>query len=160
MGPETSADYADRLRKYIRDHNLDTAVKLLPGVRTDSPDLVNAYHACDVFALPSLHEPFGIVVLEAWSARKPVVASQVGGLRTFIKSGETGLFFDPTASDAVEKLAGQLEALMAQPLLRERLGEAGLKEVHAAYTWSVIGQKLELIYQAAERHVFDRREKK
>lgn len=160
MGPETQAEYAEKLRSYIHGHELNSAVKLAPGVRTDDPDLVNAYHACDVFALPSVHEPFGIVVLEAWSAGKPVVVSRAGGLRTFIKQDETGLFFDPQAADAVAKLAENLELLMAQPLLRQRLGEAGLREVKARYDWSVIGASLEYIYQAAERHVFDRKSRK
>jgi glycosyltransferase involved in cell wall biosynthesis len=156
MGPETQVEYANKLRKYIHENNLEGCVRMLPGVRTDSPDLVNAYHACDVFALPSVHEPFGIVVLEAWSAGKPVVASQVGGLKTFVKQGQTGLFFNPTAGDAVDKLTANLEMLMAQPLLRQQLGKAGLKEVHGNYTWTAIGQQLEIIYQDAERHVFDR----
>ena len=156
MGPETQTEYAEKLRRYIRDHQLETSVKMLPGVRTDNPDLVSAYHACDVFALPSVHEPFGIVVLEAWSAGKAVIASQIGGLKTFIQQGQTGLFFDPLAADAVDKLAANLEMLVAQPLLRQQLGKAGLKEVQARYTWSAIGQQLETIYQAAERHVFDR----
>jgi glycosyltransferase involved in cell wall biosynthesis len=159
MGPETQVDYADRLRELIQQHNLENSVKILAGVRTDDPELVNAYQACDVFALPSIHEPFGIVVLEAWSAGKAVVASHVGGLKTFIKPGQTGLFFHPLAPDATEKLAANLEMLVAQPLLRQQLGKAGLKEVQAHYTWSAIGQRLETIYQSAERHVFDRSEK-
>jgi glycosyltransferase involved in cell wall biosynthesis len=157
MGPETSPPYADKIRRYIGEKKLDTVVKILPGVRTDSPDLVNAYHSCDVFALPSIHEPFGIVVLEAWSARKPVLAGEIGGLRTFIKQDETGVFFDPLAADAVTSLADKLRMLMAQPLLCQRLGEAGYNEVIAHYDWSVIGRQLETIYQAAERHAKDRR---
>ena len=156
MGPETQVDYADRLRKLIQQNDLATSVKILPGVRTDDPDLVNAYQACDVFALPSMHEPFGIVVLEAWSAGKAVVASHVGGLKTFIKPGQTGLFFHPLTADAADKLAANLEMLVAQPLLRQQLGKAGLKEVQANYTWSAIGHRLEKIYQSAEQHVFDR----
>jgi glycosyltransferase involved in cell wall biosynthesis len=160
MGPETQAEYADTLRNYVREHKLESAVKLAPGVRTDDPDLVNAYHACDVFALPSIHEPFGIVVLEAWSATKPVVVSHAGGLKTFVKQDETGLFFDPQAANSVRQLADNLELLMAQPLLRQRLGEAGLQQVKTRYDWSVIGASLESIYQAAERHVFDRKSRK
>ena len=156
IGPETMPDYAARVRAMAAEKNLTPAVRILPGLRTDDADLVNAYHACDVFALPSNHEPFGIVVLEAWSARRPVVVSRLGGLRTLVREGETGLFFDPTAADAPDQLAGKLKVFAAQPLLRERCAEAGWKEVQMHYTWSAVNQKLEMIYAVAERHVKDK----
>ena len=156
IGPETMPDYAARVRAVAVERNLTAHLRMLPGLRTDDADLVNAYHACDVFALPSNHEPFGIVVLEAWCARRPVVVSRLGGLRTLVREGETGLFFDPTAADATEQLADRLKLLAAQPLLRERLAEAGWKEVQAHYTWSAVNEKLEAIYAVAERHVKDK----
>jgi len=152
MGPETQPDYARALRQTISDHGLGTSVLLLPGLRNDDPDLVNAYHACDVFALASIHEPFGIVVLEAWSAGKPVIASRVGGLQRLIKPGETGLCFDPNGPDGLETCAAQLESLAADETLRRRLGEAGRAEARAQYDWKSVARQLEEVYQAAEEH--------
>ncbi|MSU58576.1 MAG: glycosyltransferase family 1 protein [Pedosphaera sp.] len=157
IGPETMPEYAARIRKVAAEKNLSASVRLLPGLRTDDADLVNAYHACDVFALPSLHEPFGIVVLEAWSARRPVVVSRVGGLKTLVREGETGFFSDPGAADAAAVLAEKLARLAAQPELRQTVGDAGWKEVQAHYTWSAVNEKLETIYAVAERHVKDKR---
>ena len=54
------------------DSGLADSTLLLPNLPYDSPDLANAYAAADLFVLPSLYEPFGIVVLEAWSAKCPV----------------------------------------------------------------------------------------
>lgn len=156
IGPETMPEYASTVRKLAVEKNVASQLRMLPGLRTDDSDLVNAYHACDVFALPSNHEPFGIVVLEAWCARRPVVVSRLGGLRTLVREGETGLFFEPTAADAAAQLADRLEQFAAQPLLRNRCGEAGWKEVQAHYTWSAVNQKLETIYAVAERHVKDK----
>lgn len=148
MGPETQPSYAAALREFIAANSLGPRALLLPGLRNDNPELVNAYHACDVFALPSAHEPFGIVVLEAWSAGKAVVASAVGGLAGLIRAGETGLFID--REDSGPGLAGSLERLAAEPGERRRLGENGRREARGSYDWSVIGARLEEIYQAAE----------
>lgn len=157
VGPETMVDYAAKLRATTAEKNLSPHVRILPGLRPDDPELVNAYHACDVFALPSVHEPFGIVVLEAWSARRPVVVSRIGGLQTLVRGGETGLFFDPNADDAAAQLCDCLTTLALRPELRRDMAEAGWNEVQAHYTWSVVNQQLETIYAAAERHVADKR---
>jgi glycosyltransferase involved in cell wall biosynthesis len=152
IGPETQPGYAEELRSFVRDNGLAGNVTFLPGIRNDDPTLVDAYHAFDAFALTSVHEPFGIVVLEAWSSGKPVVVSSVGGLKSLVREGETGFFIDPTATDAAWLLAARLEALASDPDLRQRLGSRGLEEVHARYDWKAVGRQLESIYQAAEEH--------
>ncbi len=152
IGPETQPDYAARLRTDIRENGLENAVQIRPGLRNDDPDVVNAFHACDVFALPSMHEPFGIVVLEAWSANRPVVASAVGGLRALVRDRETGLMFDPNAPDAADTLAGLLGELHTSRDLAANLAQAGRDEALKHYDWEVITRRLEEIYVAAEEH--------
>jgi len=150
-GPETSAEYAQQLKDSTRDNNLDGCVKILPAFAHDDADLAGAYHACDVFVLPSVHEPFGIVVLEAWSCRKPVIVSHVGGLRSLVRDHETGLFFDPIAGRS-EELALKLGELARSAELCARLGQHGFDEVMKKYTWSAVAGRLESIYVAAEEH--------
>ena len=53
--------------------------------------LTNLYKACDVVCVPSRNEPFGIVLLEAWSAGKPVVATNNGGPGEFVWHEVNGL---------------------------------------------------------------------
>ena len=152
IGPETRPEYALKLKSFIRENRLEKCVTLLPGLRHDNPDLVSAYHACDAFVLPSIHEPFGIVVLEAWASRKPVVASRVGGLTSLVEEDKTGLFFDPAAPDAAQALASKLRSLVLQPELRRNLGLRGLEQAERRYNWPVIAGELEKIYQSAEQH--------
>lgn len=152
IGPETQPAYGDKLRAFIAAHHLGEAVTMIPGLSNESGALVDAYHAADTFVLSSRHEPFGIVVLEAWCAGRAVVASRVGGLQALIRQGETGLFFDPDATDAAEQLAAHLAALHADPALRRSLGEAGRADALAQYDWSRIGARLETIYQQAEEN--------
>ena len=152
IGPETQPDYAKKLRGFITANNLGERVKILPGMRNDNPELIQAFHACDVFVLPSMHEPFGIVVLEAWSSGKPVIASCVGGLQALVRDGETGLFIDPNASDAAANLAAKLNRFATEPELKNKIGNAGLREAKSKYDWTQIGQQLETLYQRAEEH--------
>lgn len=156
IGPETQPAYAEKLRAFIAANNLSQAVTLIPGLSNESNSLVDAYHAADAFVLTSRHEPFGIVVLEAWCAGRAVIASRVGGLQTLITSGETGLFFDPDATDAADQLAAQMSALHSQPALRQALGDTGRAEALAQYDWSRITARLETIYQLAEQNAAQR----
>ena len=147
IGPETQPDYAVKLREAIANLGLSGSVKMLPGLKHDDPELLDAYAACDVFVLPSLHEPFGIVVLEAWSAGKPVIASCVGGLQSLITHNHTGLFFDGTAS-----LAAELKRLHGDIALRQSLAHAGQAEARERYDWRRINNMLEALYARAEEH--------
>jgi glycosyltransferase involved in cell wall biosynthesis len=99
-----------------------------------------------------MHEPFGIVVLEAWSAGRTVIASRVGGLQALVRDGKTGLFMDPNAPAAAVDLAAQLSRLAGDPGFCAALGEAGRREARALYDWTQIGQQLETLYQRAEEH--------
>src|SRR5207253_4803792 len=89
------------------------------GPRKDVPALM---HAMDVFAMPSIWEGFGLVLLEAMAAGRPIVASRVATIPEVVLDGETGLLVpagDPLA------LADALAHLAQQPALAARMGEAG-----------------------------------
>ncbi|MBL9173776.1 MAG: glycosyltransferase family 4 protein [Verrucomicrobiales bacterium] len=152
IGPETHPAYAAALRDRIAELGLGGSAQLLPGLRNEDPALVEAFHAADVFVLPSMHEPFGIVVLEAWSAGTPVIASRVGGLKALVRDGETGLFVDGTGDQAPEALAMLLQRVRSDEGLRRHLAESGRAEARAHYDWSRIARRLEEIYQGAEAH--------
>ena len=77
---------------------------------------------CDVFVCSSRHEPLGNIVLEAWSASRPVVAAAAQGPRELIEEGETGLLVpieDPVA------LARGISALLDHPDRTARIAQAG-----------------------------------
>jgi glycosyltransferase involved in cell wall biosynthesis len=152
IGPETQPDYASRLRTTIRAHNLQHAVLMLPGLRNDDPALLDAYQACDTFVLPSMHEPFGIVALEAWSAGKAVIASHIGGLKHLIRDEHNGLFFDVENANAVDHLTHQIERLSSDHNLRSHIATNGLNDARASYDWQRIHALQEYLYQQAEVH--------
>jgi len=99
-----------------------------------------------------MHEPFGIVVLEAWSAGKPVIVSRVGGLQALVRDGDTGFFIDPNASNAAADLAAKLNRFATEPELKIKIGAAGQREAKSKYDWAQIGRQLETLYQRAEEN--------
>ncbi len=149
-GPCTVAEYLEKLDRRIAGSAFAARIHRLGAIDNSGAALPDAYMACDIFVLPSRHEPFGIVVLEAWSAGKPVVASDVGGLRGLVAEGENG-FLAPTGDDAA--FSARIRELAASPELRARLGRAGAALARERYTWSKIADETERIYQAAEARV-------
>lgn len=81
----------------------------------------DAIAACEIFCLPSAHESFGIVYVDAWSYGKPVICGTAPACREFITDGETGLW----ASQDPEQLAEKLMLLLQNSELRAALGKNG-----------------------------------
>lgn len=79
IGPPTNPAYRAKVVKQVGELGLQEHVTLLDGFSYGDSRLVDAYHSADCFVLPSLHEPFGMVVLEAWASGLAVVVSHVGG---------------------------------------------------------------------------------
>lgn len=94
-------------------------------------------------------EPFGLVALEAAAAGKPIVASEIGGLRDIVAAGETGLLVP--AGDR-EALVGAMRRLVEDEELRERLGAAA-RERAATFSPEAIVPRFEEAYELAiEKH--------
>lgn len=147
-GPVTAPDYQQEILTLIGHHRLETRVTLHPAVVAESTVHRDLLAALDAFVLPSRHEPFGIVVLEAWAAGLPVIAANVGGLQKLVSHQHDGLHFP--AGDAAA-LTAALERLARDPGLRHALAAAGLAKVTGHYTWQAVNARLEQIYQLAER---------
>ncbi len=115
-----------------------------PG-RLDRDDVRRAMAGAEIFVMPSRLEPFGIVVLEAWDAGRPVVATDRGGTSEFVTDGEDGLLVDPNDLAA---LAGALDRLADDPALARRLGRAGRAQV-PRFSWDVLAQEYRDLYARA-----------
>jgi len=103
----------------------------------------NIYVGCDVLVLPSIREPFGNVVIEAMAAGKPVVGSQVGGMKDTIKHGVTGYHVQPRSSQQISKY---LTRMLKDDSLRNRLGENARMRVLKHYDQELLIQKIEQMY--------------
>jgi glycosyltransferase involved in cell wall biosynthesis len=153
-GPATAADYVAVLDARIAAGPCAGRVRRLGSLAPGSAELAGAFQAADVFALASRHEPFGIVVLEAWSAGLPVVVSEVGGLVDLVEPGRTGLRF-PVGDAAA--CAAALGTVLADPARARGWGAAGRQLARERYAWPSVARATEAIYAQAEEHARRRR---
>jgi starch synthase len=101
--------------------------------------LVEAYRDADVFCLPSLFEPFGIVILEAMFFGLPCVATAEWAIPEMIADGETG--YTVPRGDA-HALANRLFRLLEDPHLAHRMGMAGRRRAEEQFTWPVVAGRM------------------
>lgn len=124
----------------LSSHNLQD-VDFVGKVSYD--DLPHYYASADIFCSPATGaESFGIVLLEAMSAGKPVVASDIEGFRCVMTDGEHGLLVPKKDSDA---LASALGKLARDPELRRKLGGQGNRTAEG-YRWEVVAGRVEKYY--------------
>ena len=148
-GPVTTPAYLREIQDCIGRHRLEALVTLHPAVEAESSMHRDLLAALDAFVLPSRHEPFGIVILEAWAAGLPVVASNIGGLAKLVSHERDGLHVP--AGDAAA-LTAALARLAADPGLRHALAAAGHAKMASLYTWQAVNTRQEEIYKLSESH--------
>ncbi|MFM7614229.1 MAG: glycosyltransferase, partial [Synechococcales cyanobacterium] len=93
---------------------------------------------------PSLYEPFGIVVLESFAAKVPVVVSDAGGLPEIVRHGETGIV---TSRNNPHSLSAGILEILQKPSLGEQLVESAYLDLCTRFNWSGLAQQTELIYK-------------
>ena len=103
-------------------------------------DVARLLATADLLVCPSLYEPLGNVVIEAWSAGLPVVATASDGPAGLIQDGESGILVPlPGArGGGPQALAQAIERVCADPALRAKLGEAGRRAYEAEFTEPIV----------------------
>ncbi len=143
IGAATVEGYHAELMTEIEELGLDNRVRIIPGMTPDDPLLPGAYKASEMFVLASSHEPFGIVVLEAWAAGTPVLAYAVGGVPGFCTDREDSLLVE--AGNELRLAEGMAE-LAADAALRTALSSRAFETVSGRYDWPVVAAQLREIY--------------
>jgi D-inositol-3-phosphate glycosyltransferase len=119
----------DRLKELAVQLEIDDLVTFTGAVR--QTELPRYYGAADIFVFPSHSESFGLAALEAMACARPVIASRVGGLKTFIDNGSTGYLVPWHCPEA---FAQRLEMLLENPALKDAMGEAArAKALHMGW---------------------------
>lgn len=117
----------------------DARVRFLGRV----PDVDQFYAACDLFALPSYLEGFGLVYVEAAFHGVPSIGTDVGGVPDAIESERTGLLIQP---GDVQALAAAIQRLYREPELRARLGDEARARACSVFTEAAMGRRYEQLF--------------
>lgn len=115
-------DGSDRERLEALARKIDVASQVRFTGRIADELLPSYYQTCDLFALPSLKEGFGIVFLEAMYHEKPCVGAKAGGVEEVIANELTGLLVDPVDREAFVRAVVRI---LGDNALRDSLGRAG-----------------------------------
>ena len=108
-----------------------------------SSNLWEYYAASDIFVLPTIYEPFGLVIAEAMASGLPVITTRVAGAADIIIDGVNGLLVSSPAD--VNGLATKIELLLSNAGLRKTMGERA-RETAEKFSWDRVAQKTIDVY--------------
>ena len=152
-GPSGSGlAHPEHLQKLAGALGIADITRFVPPV--PQPVLAHYYRAATVTVVPSYTESFGLVAVESQACGTPVVAADVGGLRTAVADGRSGLLVDGH-DPAI--YAESVRQIVATPALRDRLARSAI--VHAArFGWDATAdQMLDVYLDALDEHATVRR---
>ena len=120
---------------------LNDRLTLCGGMSPNSDILLSAYKSANVFVLPSIHEPFGIVVLEAWASGVPVIASNIGGLGYLVEDAKTGFLFEPN------NVSQMVEAYFSSQKNVDEITRNALSVCKEKYSWKFVAKQTLQFYK-------------
>ena len=132
------SSFVDEFRRYEDDRIVD--IEDATAATKDA-----ALDACDVFAMPSLHETFGLGYLEAWLHGKPVIGGDIPALREVIADGVDGIL----VRQRTDRVAAAILRLLDDPALARAMGAAGAEKVRTRWDWNGVIDRVERAYALA-----------
>jgi glycosyltransferase involved in cell wall biosynthesis len=132
--------YMSELKALTHELGLTEQI-IFTGFRKDVSQILAA---CDIFAMPSFEEPFGMVYLEAMAMNRPVIALDNGGTREVVEHGKSGLLSLP---QDIDTLAANILTLINDPELRVRMGAYGRTRVENYFNPVRMSQEVEQVYR-------------
>lgn len=140
MVSENDRNYFESVKREVQANYLEDNV-IFTGYRTDVADIVNSL---DLLIHSSIRpEPFGRVIIEGMSLRRPIIATNMGGPMEIIQNGISGLLIPP--ADPYE-LANAIEYLIKNPEERKKFGENAFQRVLKIFSFEEYGISLKKIY--------------
>ncbi len=143
-GSCTDETYGKMLKKEIRSLGLEDKILLTGGLPPGDPRLIGLFQRAEAIIVPSLSETFGLVILEAWAAGRPVISTKTSGACDLIQQGNGGFFFD---LDEPETFHSVCSTVVSDPRLAEAVGGAGYEAAVSHYDARALAGRMAGLYQ-------------
>jgi phosphatidylinositol alpha-1,6-mannosyltransferase len=130
-----------RLQSLAKESSVADRVHFLPFLAHDQ--LPNAYDHCEIFAMPSRGEGFGLVFIEAMARGKPVIGGAHGGTPEIIDAGISGYL---VRYGDVAQLADRLTLLLANDFLRQEMGVHALAKARSDFSFAHFSAQMSSIF--------------
>lgn len=130
-GPD-ERDYANDLKKLATTLGIHDRVYFTGDLQKD--DVITALNDAEVFVLPSLHENFGVAVIEAMASGTPVIVSERVGLAKVVSDSKAGIVIEPEAED----LKMSIRQILTNPEAAGEMGRSGRQTALDGFTWDKI----------------------
>ena len=137
----------DRREYYMKmAEDLGVSEKVSFDEKVDRERLVSFFQDCAFLVLPSINksEAYGLVLLEALATGKPIIASNLPGVRSVFEKGKQGLLAEP---GNIGDLAERMRELLVDDKLREDMGREARILAEEKYSWGKVGERLEEVYK-------------
>lgn len=132
-----SGELIPSLSQLAHEQQLGSQVHFLGSVSDTDLDLI--YRQCDLFAMPSTGEGFGLVFAEVMNYGKAVIAGNLDASGEVVRNGETGLLVDPAS---IDDLAQAISLLISNHEMRETMGQRGAQVVNEVFSFDKFQQTL------------------
>lgn len=142
VGNITDKAYFEEVKTFISSNKLEDNTTLITNLKPNSCELINTYLNSNAFVLASTHEPFGIVALEAWASKLPLIISSVCGICNVIENKKTAMVFKNESKTSL--LENMEKVLLNQDLQNRLITNASLEVLD--YDESLINKTLSNIY--------------
>jgi glycosyltransferase involved in cell wall biosynthesis len=136
---KAGADFSDEQKLFIDNQGLQKHISYLG--KPDKSTLIEIYNAADILLAPSLHEGFGITLLEAMACGTPVITSKVSAMPEVV--GDAGILVDPNDPQAIADAVCELQANQGY---RQELITKGLARAKQ-FTWENTAENIAKLYE-------------
>ena len=141
-----SGPHLNQLKSLVETSGLQEKVRFTGHI--DFDDLCAFYRCADLTVVPSLYEPFGMVVLESMAMDTPTIVADTGGLSEIVVHEETGLKFEPGDADS---LADAMLRILSDDNLSRRLTSDAMAYMGEQFNWDRIARRTIEVYHDVER---------
>jgi len=138
IGSQNPTDVEKEQKEVLRKLSMDLGIEERVVFYGHVAELEQFYNAAEVFVMPSVYEPFGMVAIEAMACGTPAVVTDKSGLKYFLQNGDDAQVIDPLDTNT---MASVITSLLKDKKKHSDMGQKGYKTAMDNFTWEMIARK-------------------